>query len=49
MVNGSSGTLNEDLKLAMKARNARRVSTLRLVFAAIKDREIRAENPQNRR
>ncbi len=39
--------MNEDLKLAMKARNARRVSALRLVFAAIKDREIRAENPQS--
>ncbi len=34
--------LNEALKQAMKARAARRVSTLRLVFAAIKDREIRA-------
>jgi hypothetical protein len=34
--------LNEALKQAMKARDARRVSTLRLVFAAIKDREIRA-------
>jgi len=37
--------LNEDLKLAMKARNARRVSTLRLVMAGIKDREIRADAP----
>jgi hypothetical protein len=35
--------LNEALKQAMKARDARRVSTLRLVFAAIKDREICAE------
>jgi uncharacterized protein YqeY len=33
--------LGESLKQAMKARNTRRVSTLRLVFAAIKDREIR--------
>jgi uncharacterized protein YqeY len=38
--------LSDDLKHAMKARNARRVSTLRLVFAAIKDREIRAEKPE---
>ena len=37
--------LNEDLKQAMKARNARRVSTLRLVMAAIKDREIRPDAP----
>ena len=38
--------LNENLKQAMKARDARRVSTLRLVFAAIKDREIRMEQPE---
>lgn len=37
--------LNEDLKKAMKARDARRVSTLRLVMAAIKDREIRPDAP----
>ena len=37
--------LSENLKQAMMARDARRVSTLRLVFAAIKDREIRAEPP----
>lgn len=37
--------LNEDVKQAMKARNARRVSTLRLVMAAIKDREIRPDAP----
>jgi len=35
--------LSESLKAAMKARDARRVSTLRLVFAAIKDREIRSD------
>jgi len=35
--------LNESLKLAMKARDSRRVSTLRLVFAALKDREIRSD------
>jgi hypothetical protein len=38
--------LSDDLKQAMKARNARRVSTLRLVFAAIQDREIRAEKTE---
>lgn len=37
--------LNEDLKRAMKARDARRVATLRLVMAAIKDREIRPDAP----
>jgi uncharacterized protein YqeY len=37
--------LNEDLKRAMKAREARRVSTLRMVFAGIKDREIRSDKP----
>ncbi len=37
--------LNEDVKQAMKARNPRRVSTLRLVMAAIKDREIRPDAP----
>ena len=35
--------LNESLKQAMKARDSRRVSTLRLVFAALKDREIRSD------
>ena len=34
--------LNEALKVAMKAREARRVSTLRLILAAIKDRDIAA-------
>jgi len=38
--------LTEALKLAMKAREARRVSTLRLVFAAVKDREIRATSSE---
>lgn len=37
--------LNEDLKRAMKARDARRVATLRLVMAGIKDREIRPDAP----
>ncbi len=34
--------LSEALKEAMKAREARRVSTLRLILAAIKDRDIQA-------
>ncbi|KQV38345.1 MULTISPECIES: GatB/YqeY domain-containing protein [unclassified Rhizobium] len=33
-------TINEALKTAMKAKEARRVSTLRLVQAAIKERDI---------
>jgi uncharacterized protein len=32
--------LNESLKAAMKARDQKRVSTLRLVLAALKDRDI---------
>lgn len=35
-------TLNEALKQSLKAREARRVSTLRLILAAIKDRDIAA-------
>ena len=34
--------INDALKTAMKARDARRVSTLRMVNAAIKDRDIEA-------
>ena len=34
--------LSEALKEAMKAKDARRVSTLRLILAAIKDRDIQA-------
>ncbi len=34
--------LNTDLKEAMKAREARKVSTLRLILAALKDRDIAA-------
>jgi uncharacterized protein YqeY len=34
--------LSEALKEAMKAKEARRVSTLRLILAAIKDRDIQA-------
>jgi uncharacterized protein len=39
-------SLNEALKQAMKARDPRRVATLRLAFAAIKDREIRSNPPE---
>jgi uncharacterized protein YqeY len=34
--------LNEELKTAMKARNQRATSTLRLILAALKDRDIAA-------
>jgi uncharacterized protein YqeY len=34
--------LNESLKEAMKAKDSRRVSTLRLILAALKDRDIAA-------
>ncbi|CAK0778024.1 Aspartyl-tRNA amidotransferase subunit B [uncultured Gammaproteobacteria bacterium] len=34
--------LNEGLKEAMKARNLRQVSTIRLILAALKDRDIAA-------
>jgi uncharacterized protein YqeY len=34
--------LNEALKVALKARDARAVSTLRLILAALKDRDIAA-------
>ena len=34
--------LNESLKVAMKAKDSRRVSTLRLILAALKDRDIAA-------
>lgn len=35
-------TLNDDLKAAMKAGDKRRVSTLRMIAAAIKDKDIAA-------
>jgi uncharacterized protein len=35
-------TLNQALKDAMKAKDARRVATLRLILAALKDRDIAA-------
>ncbi len=34
--------LNQDLKVSIKARDQRKVSTLRLILAAIKDRDIAA-------
>jgi len=45
---GLRDRLSDSLKLAMKAREAKRVSTLRLVFAAIKDRDLAtpSEGPQ---
>lgn len=39
--------LNEALKSAMKARNERAVSTLRLILAALKDRDIAARSKGN--
>lgn len=39
--------LNEALKTAMKARDQRAVSTLRLILAAIKDRDIAARGQGN--
>ena len=40
--------LNEALKTALKAKQPRRVSTLRLILAAIKDRDIAARPEGNR-
>ncbi|HEX4157912.1 MAG TPA: GatB/YqeY domain-containing protein [Rhizomicrobium sp.] len=40
--------LNETLKQAMKARDQKRVSTLRLVLAALKDRDIANRTEENR-
>ena len=39
--------LGEALKSAMKAKDARRVSTLRLILAALKDRDIAARGDGN--
>jgi uncharacterized protein YqeY len=41
------GQLNEALKTAMKAKDARGVSTLRMVLAALKDRDIAARGKGN--
>lgn len=40
--------LNENLKEAMKARNQKRVSTLRLVLAALKERDIANRSEESR-
>jgi uncharacterized protein YqeY len=40
--------INEQLKEAMKAKDARRVSTLRMVLAAIKDKDIAARTEASR-
>ncbi len=40
--------LADSLKAAMKSRNERSVSTLRLILAAIKDRDIAAKSKGNR-
>ena len=37
-------TINDDLKVAIKAKDKRRVGTLRLINAAIKDRDIAARS-----
>jgi len=40
--------LNEALKESLKAKDARRVSTLRLILAAVKDRDIAARTETSR-
>ncbi len=40
--------LNDALKTAMKAKDARRVSTLRMVLAAVKDKDIAARTETSR-
>ena len=40
--------LNESMKEAMKAKDARRLSTLRMVLAALKDRDIAARTETSR-
>jgi uncharacterized protein YqeY len=40
--------LNDSLKEAMKAKDQRRVSTLRMVLAALKDRDIAARTEESR-
>ena len=39
--------LNDELKLAMKAKDSCRTSTLRLILAALKDRDIAARSKDN--
>ena len=40
--------LNDEMKLAMKAKDARRLATLRLVLAALKDKDIAARTADSR-
>jgi len=40
--------LNDAMKEAMKAKNAKRLATLRLVLAALKDRDIAARTETSR-
>ncbi len=42
MATGLRERINADLKVAMKAQDKRQVSTLRLIMAAIKDRDIQS-------
>ena len=39
--------LSNSLKLAMKARDAQRISTIRLINATIKDRDIAVRSEEN--
>ena len=45
---GLRDQFNEALKTAMKAKEARRVGTLRMILAAVKDRDIAARSEDNR-
>ncbi len=45
---GLRDQFNEALKAAMKAKDARRVGTLRMILAAAKDRDIAARSEDNR-
>src|SRR3546814_17943105 len=42
-------TINDALKAAMKAKDQRATSTLRLILAALKDRDIAARRSEERR
>ncbi len=45
---GLRDQFNEALKAAMKAKDVRRVGTLRMILAAVKDRDIAARSEDNR-
>lgn len=45
---GLRDEINEHLKTAMKAKDARRIGTLRLINAALKDKDIAARTADNR-